>query len=84
MPILPKSYNQILSESVAHLMSKTSINDIQAGSVLSTFFKDESSMQKYNCEKRLITLLSKLDTRFKKYVSPWNDLMIAQRFFSKL
>lgn len=84
MPIAPKSFNQIMTDMMSEALSKTSIQDLKAGSVIEAFFDTETKMRSEIKRINLIRFLTKLDPRFRKHISPWAEVELAQKYFSKL
>jgi hypothetical protein len=71
----PKTFQQIFGDLVVKEISKTSVADLQPGSVLNTLLKQVEEVNQYS---QLYRFLKKLDARFK-VADPWHELKIAQR-----
>ena len=84
MPITPKSFNQIMHDMIGQTLAKTPIEDLKAGSVIEAFFDSETKMRGEIKKINLVRFLTKLDPRFRKHISPWAEVELAQRYFSKL
>lgn len=84
MPTSPKSFNQIMQDMMGGMLAKTSIEDLKTGSVIEAFFDSETKMRGEIKRVNLIRFLTKLDPRFRKHISPWAEVELAQRYFSKL
>jgi hypothetical protein len=80
LPIVHKSYKQILEDMVGQVLSSATINDLNGGSIVRTMLEMQASDQR----SRLVNFLAKLDNRFKRHQDPWSNLKLAQRYFSKL
>ena len=84
MPTSPKSFNQIMGDMVGEMLKNTNISDLKTGSVFEAYLDADVEMRKQIKRVNLIRFLVKLDPRFRKHLSPWAEVEIAQRYFSKL
>ena len=76
----PKNYDSILEAFLKDALIKTSVDDLQPGSMVNTLLEQVERTERYVA---LSKFLLKLDPRFKQAIDPWIELRVVQRYYSR-